>query len=60
VSSAPAVLDGQCRKEILAGTGCADSSCVQSGLTSAANATGKAMQYVRCQQDFCYDLCFNM
>jgi hypothetical protein len=58
-TTAPEALDGACREQVLAGTGCRDSACLQDSLLDAGNATGKAMQYVRCTQDFCYDYCFN-
>ena len=51
--------DGQCRTQILTGSGCGDSACVQSSLLNPELPSGNALQYVRCQQDFCYDSCFN-
>jgi hypothetical protein len=59
INTAPSALDGQCRDLLLAGAGCSDSSCVQANLLEPETATGSALQYVQCQQDFCYDLCFN-
>jgi hypothetical protein len=58
-ATAPEALDGACRDQVLAGTGCEESSCLQATLLDASTATGKALQYVRCTQDFCYDFCFN-
>jgi hypothetical protein len=57
--TAPSALDGQCRDLLLAGSGCSDSACLQTNLLKPQTATGDALLYVRCQQDFCYDLCFN-
>jgi hypothetical protein len=56
---APEALDGTCREQLLTGTGCRDSACLQASLLDAGNTTGKALQYLRCTQDFCYDYCFN-
>lgn len=58
-SAAPATLDGQCRDLLLAGSGCSDSACLQTNLLNPATTTGIALEYLQCQQDFCYDLCFN-
>lgn len=58
--AAPSELDGPCLDAILGGTGCQDSSCVKSTLLDPAHAGGAALGYVRCQQDYCYDLCFNL
>ncbi|HEU4580379.1 MAG TPA: hypothetical protein VFS67_19115 [Polyangiaceae bacterium] len=58
-NTAPSALDGQCRELLLGGSGCSDSSCVQANLLQPGTATGSALRYVRCQQDFCYDVCFN-
>jgi hypothetical protein len=58
-AAAPAALDGACRDQLLAGADCQDSACLQTSLLDASNATGKAMLYLQCTQDFCYDFCFN-
>jgi hypothetical protein len=58
-NTAPSALDGQCRELLLGGSGCSDSSCVQANLLQPGTATGSALRYVQCQQDFCYDVCFN-
>jgi hypothetical protein len=58
-SAAPATLDGTCRDALLGGTGCQDSNCLQASLFESNNPTGKALLYVQCTQDFCYDYCFN-
>lgn len=58
--SAPDELDGPCLPQILSGTGCEDSSCVKATLLDPAQPSGAALSYVRCQQDYCYDLCFNL
>jgi hypothetical protein len=58
--AAPAELDGPCLDEILGGSGCTDSSCVKASLLDPAKPGGAALSYVRCQQDYCYDLCFNL
>ena len=58
-STPPAAVDGPCRDLLLTGASCGDSACLQTNLLKAETATGNALQYVRCQQDFCYDLCFN-
>ena len=57
--SAPSAVDGLCRDEILAASACSDSTCVESTFLSPLHPSGNALQYVQCQQDFCYDLCFN-
>lgn len=59
ISTTPGALDGQCRDLLLTGAGCSNSACLQANLLKAETATGTALQYVQCQQDFCYDLCFN-
>lgn len=56
---APTELDGPCRDQILSATGCGDSRCVGSSLLDPAQPSGAALSYIRCQQDLCYDLCFN-
>lgn len=58
-ATAPAAVDGQCRVLLLTGAGCSDSACLQTNLLKAETATGSALRYVQCQQDYCYDLCFN-
>jgi hypothetical protein len=56
----PAELDGPCLDEISSGSGCADSSCVKASLLDPSTPSGAALSYVRCQQDYCYDICFNL
>ncbi|MEY2931149.1 MAG: hypothetical protein RL033_1898 [Pseudomonadota bacterium] len=56
---APAELDGPCREQILSASSCTDSSCVKTSLLDPAQPSGAALSYIRCQQDLCYDLCFN-
>jgi hypothetical protein len=58
-NAAPATLTGQCAALILTGTGCTSSACVAPIFLNPSNSNGKAMQYAQCQQDFCYDSCFN-
>jgi hypothetical protein len=58
--AAPAELDGPCLDELLSGSGCTDSSCVKASLLDPARPSGAALSYVRCQQDYCYDICFNL
>jgi hypothetical protein len=58
-SSPTTAVDGACRAQILTATGCSDSSCVQSKLLEPTSPSGAALRYVRCQQDYCYDYCFN-
>jgi len=52
------------RTELLAATGCdsaaADSSCPALKALDPSNTSGKVLQYVRCQQDFCFAQCFNL
>jgi hypothetical protein len=57
-SAAPSALSGPCVPEILVATDCTTSQCVAGRFMKSENANGKAMQYVMCEQDNCYEACF--
>ena len=55
----PSSVPGPCVAEILAGTGCDSSMCVAGKFMNGATPNGKAMRFIQCTQDMCYDSCFN-
>lgn len=58
-NAAPSTLPGPCVPEILAGTDCQDSICVAGAFLRKDKSNGKAMRYLQCMQESCYEACFN-
>jgi cysteine-rich repeat protein len=62
VNTTPAALvtaGAPCVAPVLAGTNCTTSVCVGPIYNNPANANGKVIQYLTCQQNFCFEQCFN-
>jgi hypothetical protein len=58
VATPPEALAGECTEAILNAAGCSNSACVSSAVFDAANPAGAALQYIQCEQNFCFDDCF--